>query len=109
MKKIIGASVLALALSPMFGATAQAGTDAYQGEVFVTAANFCPRNTMEAAGQVLPINQNQSLFSLLGTTYGGDGRTSFGLPDLRQAAPSNARGGSTKYCIVVNGTYPSRP
>jgi len=108
MKKFIGATVLALALSPMFGATAQAGTDAYMGEVFVTAATYCPRNTAEAAGQSLPISQNQALFSIMGTTYGGDGRSTFNLPDLRAAAPSHARGGSTKYCIVLNGTYPPR-
>jgi microcystin-dependent protein len=47
------------------------------------AGNFAPRGWALCDGQILPINQNQSLFSLLGTTYGGDGRTSFALPDLR--------------------------
>jgi len=108
MNKFFGASLLALTVSMSFGATAQAGSDAYIGEVFVTAADFCPRRTLEAAGQILPINQNQSLYSLMGTRYGGDGRTSFGLPDLRAAAPSNRRGGSTKYCIVIEGTFPPR-
>jgi len=45
--------------------------------------NFSPRGWAFCDGQILPINQNQSLFSLLGTSYGGDGRTSFALPDLR--------------------------
>jgi hypothetical protein len=45
--------------------------------------NFAPRGWAFTDGQILPINQNQSLYSLLGTTYGGDGRTSFALPDLR--------------------------
>ncbi len=49
--------------------------------------NFAPRGWAFCDGQILPINQNQSLYSLLGTTYGGDGRTSFGLPDLRGRAP----------------------
>jgi microcystin-dependent protein len=49
--------------------------------------NFAPRGWALCDGQILPINQNQSLFSLLGTTYGGDGRTSFALPDLRGRAP----------------------
>ncbi|MCU1245341.1 MAG: microcystin dependent protein, partial [Acidobacteria bacterium] len=46
-------------------------------------------------GQLLPINQNQALFSLLGTTYGGDGRVNFGLPDLRSRAPIHMGSGHT--------------
>jgi microcystin-dependent protein len=49
--------------------------------------NFAPRGWALCDGQILPINQNQSLYSLLGTTYGGDGRTSFALPDLRGRVP----------------------
>ncbi len=49
--------------------------------------NFPPRGWAFCDGQILPINQNQSLFSLLGTTYGGDGETSFALPDLRGRVP----------------------
>ena len=49
--------------------------------------NFAPRGWALCDGQILPINQNQSLYSLLGTTYGGDGRTSFALPDLRGRTP----------------------
>ncbi|WP_421778873.1 phage tail protein [Hoeflea sp.] len=49
--------------------------------------NFAPRGWGFCDGQILPINQNQSLYSLLGTTYGGDGRTSFALPDLRGRTP----------------------
>ena len=49
--------------------------------------NFAPRGWAFCDGQILPINQNQSLYSLLGTTYGGDGRTSIGLPDLRGRTP----------------------
>ena len=49
--------------------------------------NFAPRGWAFCDGQILPINQNQSLYSLLGTTYGGDGRTSFALPDLRGRTP----------------------
>src|SRR5215472_3870294 len=45
--------------------------------------NFAPKGWALCAGQLLPINQNQALFSLLGTTFGGDGRTNFALPDLR--------------------------
>jgi hypothetical protein len=55
-----------------------------------------------AAGQLLAINQNTALFSLLGTTYGGDGQTTFALPDLRSAAPNG-----TTYMICTEGIYPS--
>jgi microcystin-dependent protein len=55
-----------------------------------TGANFCPDGWAQANGQVLPINLNQALFSLLGTTYGGDGRTTFALPDMRGRVPVSA-------------------
>ncbi len=67
-----------LAASP-----AQAGSDPFIGEIMATGYTFCPRGWEEAAGQLLPINSNMALFSLYGTNYGGDGRTTFGLPDLR--------------------------
>ena len=51
--------------------------------IWMFGGNFAPRNWAFCNGQLLPIAQNQALFSLLGTTYGGDGRTTFGLPDLR--------------------------
>ena len=62
---------------------AEAGTDPYLGEMFIMPYTFCPRGTVSAEGQLLAINQYQALFSLLGTNYGGDGRTTFGMPDLR--------------------------
>ena len=49
----------------------------------LTSFNFAPRGWAICAGQLLPINQNQALFSILGTQYGGNGQTNFGLPDLR--------------------------
>ncbi len=61
-------------------------SDSMIGSVAMFAGNFAPRNWAFCAGQLLAINQNQALFSILGTTYGGDGRTSFGLPDLRGRA-----------------------
>lgn len=57
------------------------------GDVMLVGFNFCPRGWAEADGQLLSINQNQALFSLYGTIYGGDGRTTFALPDLRSRAP----------------------
>jgi microcystin-dependent protein len=60
-----------------------ATSDPFLGEIMYTGFNFAPRGWAQCDGQLLPINQNQSLFSLLGTIYGGDGRTTFALPDMR--------------------------
>ncbi len=59
----------------------------FLAEIKIVGFNFAPRGWAFCDGQILPINQNQSLYSLLGTTYGGDGRTTFALPDLRSRAP----------------------
>ena len=66
---------------------AAADSNPMLGDLMPVGFNFCPRGWALADGQILPINQNQSLYSLLGTQYGGDGRTSFALPDLRGRAP----------------------
>lgn len=62
-------------------------SDAFIGEIRMFAGNFPPRGWTFCDGQNLPIDQNQSLFAVLGTAYGGDGRTNFNLPDLRGRAP----------------------
>lgn len=59
----------------------------FLAEIRIVAFNFAPRGWALCDGQILSINQNQSLYSLLGTIYGGDGRTSFALPDLRGRTP----------------------
>jgi microcystin-dependent protein len=59
----------------------------FLAEIRIMAFNFAPRGWAQCNGQLLPINQNQALFSLLGTTYGGDGRTNFGLPNLQGRVP----------------------
>lgn len=61
--------------------------DPYLGQVQAFAIGYAPRGWAECNGQVLPINQNQALFSILGTTYGGNGQTTFALPDLRGRVP----------------------
>ena len=71
------------------------------GEVILTAGSV--GSGVPATGQLLAISLNTALFSLLGTTYGGDGRTTFALPDLRAAAPNNLT-----YVICTEGIYPSR-
>jgi microcystin-dependent protein len=62
-------------------------TDNFLGEIRMFAGNFAPNGWAFCDGQILPINQNTALFSLLGTTYGGDGIQTFALPDLRDRAP----------------------
>ncbi len=62
-------------------------SEPFLAEVRMVGFNFAQRGWALCDGQILPINQNQSLFSLLGTTYGGDGRTNFALPDLRGRTP----------------------
>lgn len=57
------------------------------GEIKAFGGNFAPRGWAYCDGQLMSINANQALFSILGTTYGGDGRTTFGLPDLRGRSP----------------------
>jgi microcystin-dependent protein len=61
--------------------------DGFLGEIRLFAADFAPNGWALCQGQLLPINQNQALFSVLGTTYGGNGTTNFALPDFRGRAP----------------------
>lgn len=62
-------------------------SESYIGEVRMFGGNFAPRGWALCEGQLLPISEYEALFSLLGTTYGGDGQTTFGLPDLRGRIP----------------------
>jgi microcystin-dependent protein len=57
------------------------------GEIKIVSFNFAPQGWAEANGQLLPINQNQALFSLYGTTFGGNGQTNFAIPNLQGRAP----------------------
>jgi len=81
------------------------------GEIKMFGGTFAPRNWAFCSGQLLPILNNSALFSILGTKYGGDGRTTFALPDLRE----KDKNGSPRnwinepvYIICLNGIYPSR-
>lgn len=65
-------------------------SEPFLAEVRIVGFNFAPRGWAFCNGQILPINQNQALYSLLGTLYGGDGETTFGLPDLRGRTPLHA-------------------
>jgi microcystin-dependent protein len=86
-------SVILLAMALAFGIIRGApalAMEPFVGEIMIFAGNFAPRGWALCDGQLLAVSQNEALFSLLGTTYGGDGRTTFGLPDLRSRIPMNA-------------------
>ena len=68
-------------------------SEPFVGEVRMFGGNFAPRGWAFCDGQLLAVSQNDALFSLLGTIYGGDGRTTFGLPDLRGRIPIHAGSG----------------
>ena len=68
--------------------------DAFVGEIRIFGCNFAPSGWAKCNGQLLPITQNAALFSIMGTTYGGNGITTFALPNLRGAAPLQAGQGS---------------
>jgi len=62
-------------------------SEPFLGEIKIVSFNFAPKGWAQCNGQLLPINQNQALFSILGTTFGGDGRVNFALPDYRGRIP----------------------
>ncbi len=93
---------------------ARAQMEPFIGQVSLFANNFCPRGWTEANGQLIAISQNTALFSLIGTIYRGDGRSTLALPDLRGRAPEGfgqgpdlsnipqgARGGAEQVTIPV--------
>lgn len=109
-KTIAAAAImLGCASGPAVTASAQ---EAYISEIREFAGTFCPRGWAEARGQLLPINTYQALFSLIGTKYGGDGRTTFALPDYRVATstpPAPATGGEARIYQHCNYTGWSQP
>ena len=79
----------------------------------IFAGNFAPRGWATCSGQLLPIAQNTALFSLLGTTYGGNGQTTFGLPDLRGRVPMALGASARQLSLAVSAqaatTWGRRP
>src|SRR6202008_930596 len=82
----------------------------FLSEIRIMSFGFAPKGWALCNGQLLPINQNQALFSLLGTTFGGDGRVNFALPDLRGNVPIHSgqghtlgeRGGVQNHTLTIN-------
>lgn len=103
LKAILAASA-AIGAS-MSAAPAQASSNPFLGEIQPYGFNFCPRGWAATNGQLLAISQNTALFSLLGTTYGGDGRTTFALPNLQsRVAIHQGRGpGLSTYLMGQTG------
>jgi microcystin-dependent protein len=85
---IAGGAVVAAAAPNI----AKADGDPFVGEIALVPYNFAPKGWAFCDGQILPISQNTALFSLLGTTYGGNGQTTFALPDLRGRVPMHVGG-----------------
>jgi microcystin-dependent protein len=91
----------------------------YLGQIQIFAFSFAPAGWARCEGQLLPISQNQALFALLGTMYGGNGQTTFALPDMRNMEAGTGEGNkqyyhrglegtALAYCIALQGIFPSR-
>jgi microcystin-dependent protein len=75
-------------------------SDQYMGEIRMFAGGYAPQGWALCNGQLLPITDNEALFTLIGTTYGGDGMTTFGVPDMRGRVPiSVGNGGGSSYML----------
>lgn len=83
----LAAAVAAGSLAIDTGPAAACTSDDYIGTVCIVAGLFCPQGYLELNGQILSVKGNEILFSLMGSTYGGDGRTNFALPDMRGRSP----------------------
>ncbi len=75
----------------------------YVGEIRMFGGNFAPAGWMFCAGQLLPISENETLFNLIGTTYGGDGQSTFRLPDLSGRVPIHQGQGQSNYLLAETG------
>jgi microcystin-dependent protein len=95
--------------------SARAGIEPYISEIMFIAGPFCPVGWLPADGRELQIRDNTALFSLLGTTYGGNGIDTYRLPRLNKQVVASGREDGVKFqitlpaCIAVQGIFPSRP
>jgi microcystin-dependent protein len=83
LTRTVYAAAVALSLMSLPGVASAQASDPFIGQIMCAGFNFAPRGWAELNGQLLPISQNTALFSLLGTQYGGNGQTTFALPDMR--------------------------
>jgi microcystin-dependent protein len=114
MKWLAFSAIAAVGTTLASAAGAQYYDAGYMGQVIIMGANYCPRGSIVADGQVLPIAPNTALFSLYGTSYGGDGVSTFAVPDLRakqedgQPIPYGQPGSGLLHCVISEGVYPPR-
>lgn len=108
LKKFAAIAVMAGTMSLSMTSDAKAGDDAYIGEITILANSYCPRNTLPADGSLIQISQNAALFSVIGTSYGGDGRTTFALPNLQGRMPMHL-GTSPQMGTVLRGQMGGAP
>jgi tail collar domain len=112
LSRTLTASMLAAGVT-LGAPRADAAVDPFIGEIMFVGFQFCPNGWLPADGRTMNISANTALFSLLGTTYGGDGKTTFELPDLRGQIVDPGKGPDRKRrivaCMAVEGVYPSRP
>ncbi len=102
---IVLSSMMVLNVGPSY---AEAG-EQFLGEVHLMSFNYAPKGWALCRGQILNINQNQALYALIGIKYGGNGVTTFALPNLEAAEPQVGQAGyGMHYCIALQGIFPSR-
>ncbi len=104
MKRLFAALLISAGVTE--AAQAQA-VDPFVGQIMITAADFCPVGWLPTDGQVVPISMSYALFSLLGTHYGGDGLSTFGLPKTQPIFTQNRF--PLQECIAYQGVFPPHP
>lgn len=107
MTRSVSSALLAALVTGALSSPALAqATEPFIAQIMTTSADFCPNGWAETQGQLLPIAQNQALFSLIGTKYGGNGQTTFALPTMKPIF--TATGAPLLTCISLFGVFPSR-
>ena len=112
---ILTTMILSCILATTLATSSARADEPSLGDIKLTGVGFSERGWVHCEGQTLQISENTALFSLLGTTYGGDGRSTFKLPDLRKAEAALRKAAGIKedsnhlrYMIAVVGLFPSR-
>lgn len=106
MTRSVSTALVAALVTGTLSAPARAQSDPFIAQIMTTAANYCPNGWAETHGQLLPIAQNEALFALIGTKYGGNGQTTFALPTMKPIF--TATGAPLLTCIALIGIFPSR-
>lgn len=110
MLRPIRTLALCCAATVAMAQAAQARLEPYMAEIIYMSADYCPDGYVQTLGQTLPIISNQGLFALMGTSFGGNGTTTFKLPLMRMASvhPTTRAVVEMKVCIALQGIFPTR-